>query len=77
VADLKSDLKHCRYNPVSALSKEVREEALESLMGECVHCFDRLKVVGNDRKILENVLYSGFVAVPFQKKKKEARTSDG
>ncbi len=56
--DLKSDIKKRRYNPLIRYSFSDTGEILEMLMGDCVEKY-RVLPVGEDRGIIENILFSG------------------
>lgn len=72
--DFDSDLKHMRYNPLTAMTRTDFEPTLTMLAAECTDAFDRLPVTA-DRDIMENILYSGmwsrFNIQKSKKKKKE------
>lgn len=57
-ADLKSDIKKKRYNPLVRCKAEDAEPILRMIMAECVEKYKSLPVNG-DREIIENILLSG------------------
>ncbi len=61
--DLKSDLKHGRYNPLSDMRRrgstdEDLKAVLTMLIGECAVNFERLPLI-DDIDIMRNIIYSG------------------
>jgi hypothetical protein len=59
--DLKSDIRHNRWNPLKELGEKPLEEyrdMLAMLIGECTLQFEKLPLV-QDLDILRNILYSG------------------
>lgn len=79
--DLEKDVRHGRYNPLSAMGKEdlTEEEKrviLKVLIGECTRVFELLPLL-QDVDILRNVLYSGVwnqYALALKKSKEDAKT---
>ncbi len=71
--DYKKDLKHGKYNPYIAMGlgedRKRWEEYLVLTMGRCSEAFERLPLV-QDKKLLDNILYSG-VWVNYRRKRKE------
>lgn len=57
-ADLKSDIKKQKYNPLIRYSREEIIPVLNVQMAQCVDLFERLPVT-KDRDLCENILYSG------------------
>ena len=56
--DLKSDLKHARYNPLVGSSSSLFRPILDTLLYACTDSFRALQVTQHV-EIIENVLYSG------------------
>lgn len=76
-ADLKSDLKRRRYNPLSGVINVSREEILTSLLADCADAYDELHITENTG-ILENILYSGvWLRADKKKRARPGRMSDG
>ena len=57
--DLKSDLKHGRYNPLTAYPTPLRREMLEVLMDDVKKAYEALEITDNSG-LLTNILYSGI-----------------
>lgn len=68
VMDYSGDSKHGRYNPFGETEKERWEQYLLLAMGRCTDYYERLPLV-QDKKILDNILYSG-VWVKLRSKRK-------
>lgn len=62
VADYREDEKKHRYNPFLAMGagedRELWEKYLVLTMSRCTRCYEKLPLV-QDKKILDNILYSG------------------
>lgn len=56
--DIKSDLKHKRYNPLAFVSAD-KEEILNMLMARCTDAYEAL-TVSDYKEIFDNILYSGI-----------------
>ncbi len=71
--DYRHDLRKKKYNPYIAMGTGEDpsrwEEYLVLAMGRCTQCFEKLPLV-QDKKLLDNILYSGVWCV-FRGKKKE------
>ncbi|GIO38262.1 hypothetical protein J41TS12_31230 [Paenibacillus antibioticophila] len=67
--DLASDLKHGRYNPLTAQSNIDHSLLLTMLISECTQEFEALPLQ-RDQDILRNILYSG-VWMKFKPRKEE------
>ncbi len=71
--DYRQDLRKKKYNPYIAMGTGEDpsrwEEYLVLAMGRCTECFEKLPLV-QDKKLLDNILYSGVWCV-FRGKKKE------
>lgn len=72
--DLKSDLKHKRYNPLAFISCD-RETVLSALMARCTDAYEQLGV-SNYKDIFDNILYSGIWNKYRCKKEKGAHRID-
>ncbi len=76
--DFKKDRRRHRYNPYIAMGMEqdwkTWDEYLLLAMGSCTDRFEKLPLV-QDKKILDNILYSG-VWTNFRRKRKEAAKAD-
>ena len=72
--DLKSDLKHKRYNPLAFISCD-RETVLSALMARCTDAYEQLGV-SNYKDIFDNILYSGIWNKYRYKKEKGAHRID-
>lgn len=76
--DFKKDRRRHRYNPYLAMGMEQDwskwDEYLVLAMGCCTDHFEKLPLV-QDKKILDNILYSG-VWTNFRRKRKEAAKAD-
>jgi len=59
--DFDSDLRHARYNPMTAMTRADFEPILVMLAAECTDAFDCLPIE-TDKDIMENILYSGMWA---------------
>lgn len=57
--DLKADLKHERYNPLIMVSSENFSAILNLLMADCTEKYKQLPI-GQDKSLIENILYSGI-----------------
>lgn len=57
-ADIKSDLKHKRYNPLAFVSTD-KDEILSMLMARCTDAYEALGV-SDYKEIFDNILYSGI-----------------
>ena len=57
-ADLKSDIKKQKYNPLIRYTRDEISPMLNAQMAQCVDLFERLPVK-KDRDLCENILYSG------------------
>ncbi len=68
VMDYPKDIKHGQYNPFAETEKERWEQYLLLAMGRCTDYYERLPLV-QDKKILDNILYSG-VWVKLRSKRK-------
>lgn len=69
--DLKADIKKQRYNPLVRYSFTDTQAILEMLMGECIEKYRALPV-GEDKEIIENILFSGvWMKYPSRKERKE------
>lgn len=69
--DLKADVKKGRYNPLVRYSFADTEAVLEMLMGDCVEKYRALPV-GEDKEIIENILFSGvWMKYTSRKERKE------
>lgn len=55
--DLKGDIKHKRYNPLTMSSKSEFDDMLNLLMAEVLENYKKLNI---SNKIIENILYSGI-----------------
>lgn len=73
VLDYRRDKRRKKYNPYIAMGTGEDwprwEEYLVLAMGRCTECFEKLPLV-QDKKLLDNILYSGIWCV-FRGKKKE------
>ncbi len=56
--DLKSDIKKERYNPLITSSSENFSDILNLLMSDCTENYKQLPIT-KDKKLIENILYSG------------------
>lgn len=56
--DIRSDLRHRRYNPFAFVTVG-REEILDMLMAECCSAYEELPIL-DYKDIFENILYSGI-----------------
>lgn len=56
--DLRSDIRHQRYNPLVSVSGRDHTPLLTMLIGECTTIFETLSLL-QDVRILQNILYSG------------------
>lgn len=71
--DLHSDLKKCRYNPLTSLTGSDFLPLLNMLMGECTAEYEKL-ALNRDKDILDNILYSGvWTRYNIRKNKNEKR----
>ena len=73
--DFDSDLRHMRYNPLTAMTRGDFEPTLTMLAAECTAAYDRLPVQA-DKDIMDNILYSGMwekYAAKYYPKKKNDR----
>jgi len=57
--DFESDVRHMRYNPLTAMTRADFEPTLTMLAAECTAAFEQLAIT-SDRDIMENILYSGM-----------------
>lgn len=57
--DLKHDIRHECYNPMTAYSSADFYPMLTALMGECTRCYEALPH-GERHDIIENILYAGI-----------------
>ena len=77
--DYRKDKRKHKYNPYLAMGSQEDwprwEEYLVLAMGRCTHYFEKLPLV-QDKKILDNILYSG-VWINFGRKRKEAGRDAG
>lgn len=69
VNDLHADIKKERYNPLVSQMNTDFKPMLTLMMAECTDAFDRLPI-DKDKRILQNVLYSGVWQSYIVKKKK-------
>ena len=73
--DYRADKKKNRYNPFLAMGQaedwQLWEKYLVMAMGRCTDYFERLPLV-QDKKILDNILYSG-VWIAYRRKQKEQK----
>jgi len=58
VCDLKSDLKHEKYNPLIQFDSKMFQEILELNMAECTKFYETMPI-NLHKDIIDNVLYSG------------------
>lgn len=72
--DIRSDLKHKRYNPLAFVSCG-SETVLDALMARCTDAYEALNV-SEYRDIFDNILYSGIWNKYRYKKEKGARRGD-
>lgn len=76
--DYRRDKRHRKFNPFLAMDTGEDwprwEEYLVLAMGRCTAAFEKLPLV-QDKKLLDNILYSG-VWSSFRRKKKEGRGGD-
>lgn len=74
--DYRRDLRGKKYNPYIAMGtgedRQRWEEYLVLAMGRCTQCFEKLPLV-QDKKILDNILYSGVWCVFHARKKEEGK----
>lgn len=56
--DLRSDIRHRRYNPLVSMPGSDHTPLLTMLIGECTRIFESLSLF-RDARILQNILYSG------------------
>lgn len=56
--DIRSDLKHKRYNPLAFISAD-REEILNTMMARCTAAYEEL-CISDYKDIFDNILYSGI-----------------
>lgn len=69
--DLKADIKKERYNPLVGSSSENFSDILNLLMADCTEKY-KLLPINQDKKLIENILYSGVWTRYEAGKKKEA-----
>ena len=69
--DLKDDLLHERYNPLTAVPSSQHEDILRMLMAEATACYALLPI-RQHQGILENILYSGVWTRLSARQRKEA-----
>lgn len=67
--DLKSDIKNQRYNPMIMSSSENFRDILNLLMADCTGNYKQLPIE-KDKKLIENILYSGVWSKYEAEKKK-------
>lgn len=78
-ADLQSDLKHERYNPLTAYPSQELEEMLKILGGDIMNAYGQLHIT-YDKSIIENILSAGIWIKYYNQKnksKKEVNESNG
>jgi len=56
--DLKADIKKERYNPMTMTASENFSTVLNLLMADCTAKYEKLPIT-RDKKLIENILYSG------------------
>lgn len=81
VCDLKSDLAHRRYNPLSGLAADGKTPAdfqddLTILIGECTAEFEKLPLI-QDAELMRNILYSGVWTQYLRTLAKDNRSKEG
>ena len=69
--DLKADLKNERYNPLVASSSENFSDILNLLMADCTEKYKQFPI-NQDKKLIENILYSG-VWTRYEAEKKKTK----
>ncbi len=69
--DLKTDMKNERYNPMVTFSSKNFSDILNLLMADCIEKYKMLPV-NHDKKLLENILYSG-VWTRYEAEKKKTK----
>lgn len=69
--DLKADIKKERYNPLVTSSSEDFSDILNLLMADCTEKYKQLPI-NQDRKLIENILYSG-VWTRYEAEKKKTK----
>ena len=71
--DLRQDLRRGSYNPWLAMGGEVSpEDYLVLAMGACTEEYEKLPLV-QDKKLLDNILYSGVWCVLRARQRKEGK----
>lgn len=76
--DFDSDLRHMRYNPLTAMTHADFEPTLTMLAAECTASFDALPVT-SDKDIMENILYTGMWAkysMKYMKNKSDSQPAE-
>ena len=69
--DLKADIKNERYNPMIKSSSESFSDILNLLMADCTERYRQLSI-NQDKRMIENILYSG-VWTRYQAEKKKTK----
>ncbi|MGH4140619.1 DUF5685 family protein [Clostridium sp.] len=72
--DLKSDIKNERYNPMITTPSKNFQDILNLLMAECTENYKQLPI-SKDKKLIENILYSG-VWTKYEAEKKKTREAN-
>lgn len=70
--DHTDDIRKKHYNPLISMTRDSFDGILEMLMGECAERFEALPV-GDNREILENIIYSGVWTRYEEAKRKAAK----